>query len=129
MRRKHGTFMARSALVLLVAFEAVPAWGGSTVATPALPLPPGGRIRCAVSNASETETLAVQWGLYNYKGEAEWGPVVVDLEPLGNSINGNPVHTQCSCVARVLSGSRRSLRVSLTAETSAGNIQAAVDGR
>jgi hypothetical protein len=129
MRSTNGIFLAGYVLVLLVALEAAPAWAGPVVATPALPPPPSGGLHCLVSNASHTKTIEVEWGLYNYKGDAKWGPVVTTLEPLENTHSANGVNTQCSCVARVLKGGKGNLRVSLTAEDSAGNIQAVAVGR
>jgi hypothetical protein len=129
MRSTNGIFTARYALVLLVALEAAPAWAGPAVATPALPAPPSGGLHCLISNASDTKTIEVEWGLYDHKGDAKWGPVLTELEPLGNLYSGNGVNTQSTCVVRVLKGGKGNLRVSLTAEDSAGNIQAVAVGR
>ena len=71
----------------------------------------------------------MQWGLYGWEGDPEWGPATTVLAPLRNTQTGSFVQVQAACVARVLQGSKGNLRVSLVALDSNGNIVAAVEGR
>lgn len=121
--------MRRSPSLLALALAATPALAASIIATPALRPPTGGGLRCNIANVSTTKTVEYEWTMYDFNGNAVFGPSNGTLQPLRNVRNGSPAPTiQSSCVVRVLSGGKSSLRVSLYAEDSGGNIVAAVNG-
>jgi hypothetical protein len=121
--------LAIYALSIAATFGAAPAWAGSTVATPAIDPPTGGYLRCLVSNASETQTVEVEWGLYGFEGEATWGPATIELTPLENIQSASFVEKQSACVARVLKGGKGSVRLTLVVHDANGNVRTAVEGR
>jgi hypothetical protein len=121
MRRLHVT--------LALTLAAAPAFAAAVIATPALRPPTGGGLRCHLANVSATKTVEFEWTMYDFNGNAVFGPSTSTLQPLRNVRNGSPVPSvQSSCVVRVLSGGKSNLRVSLYAENSSGDIVAAVGG-
>lgn len=121
--------MVKYLLILALALYAAPAAAGSVVATPALVPPAGGSLRCVVSNASDKKTITVEYTIYNFSGTSVIGTITSDLAPFENNRNGDPVSVQAACVAKVLKGGSKNLRLSLYAEDSSGNIVAAVNGQ
>jgi hypothetical protein len=120
--------VAKYLLILALALHAAPAAAGSVVATPALYPPIGGGLRCLISNASDKKPITVEWALYKYDGTVAWGPIVSLLEPLENTMAGGLITAQSACIAKVVKGGKKSLRLSLYAEDSTGGIVAAVSG-
>jgi hypothetical protein len=119
--------MAKYLFILAMALYAAPAMAGGVVATPALRPPSGGIVRCVISNASDKKPIEIEYALYDSDGDAVIGPNTWTVEPLENGAT-NPVTAQAACIAKVLKGGSKSLRVSLHAEDSSGNIVAAVSG-
>jgi hypothetical protein len=119
--------MARYLLILAVALYATPALAGGVVATPALAPSGGGWLNCLLFNSSEKKTLEVQFELHDHTGAVLYSAGAVTLNPLQN-VSSTGVVKQAACVVRVLKGGSKTLRVSLQAVDSGGNIVAAVSG-
>lgn len=116
--------------MLALMLSGTSAMAGSAVVAPALSPPTGGRLRCQITNASDTKTLQVEWAMYDFNGNAVFGPVTSALGPNRNVRNGSPLPTTSSnCKATVLKGGKTNLRLALYAEDASGNIVAAVEGR
>ncbi len=121
--------MRRLPVTFALTLAAAPALAAAVIATPALRPPFGGALRCHIANVSATKTVELEWAMYDFNGNAVFGPSTSTLQPLRNVRNGAPLPTtQSSCVVRVLSGGKSNVRVSLYAEDEAGNIVAAVNG-
>lgn len=112
---------------LAVLALAVPARAGSLIVTPALRPPPGGELQCLVANASPKKTVECSVKIYDYDGTA-----IVDtqssLAPNTNLSYPSNAVTQGHCVAEVLHGGKKNLRVSLQMLDAADNVVAAVAG-
>ena len=126
--RKLAPRLAGYVPIFVLALHAAPALAASVLATAALEPPAGGTIKCSISNASAKKPITVEWTLYDAAGVARFGPLTTVVEPFRIVwVNAGAPFTS-SCVARVLKGGKKSLRLALYAEDASGNIVAAVTG-
>jgi hypothetical protein len=113
-------------LVLTFATAAV---ATSKIVTPRLVPDADGALTCGVVNASDKTTAKFELAILDASGNVVLGPLTLTLAPNESqdriSLNDNARH----CVITVLKGHKSSLRVSLTADNSAGSVVAAVTGQ
>lgn len=99
---------------------AAPAWAGRPVATGALEPPSGGIVYCSVSNISTEDSIFVEVSMYRYDGTVIWTTTATEVHPT-RSWQTSPGGNQMSfCVATVVSGPKKALRLAISAENSAG---------
>ena len=120
--------MSRCAAIFVFALYATPALAGSVVATAALEPPPGGTIRCSITNVSDKKPITVEWTMYDAACVASFGPYTRVVEPFQSYWVNAGVPFTSSCVARVLRGGKKNLRLALWAEDLSGNMVAALTG-